>query len=324
MENSNLTASGKNYAAIDIAKLFFALLVVGIHTEPFGFSFILDKGFGIITRMCVPFFFVTSSYLFFLKGKDPLKYVQRIFVLYVVWCIIYLPMNLSSIRKLSPIELIVHYFWQGHDVLWYLLASTIGFLITYALSKVLKPKTVVVLGVIFLFVGCLKSTYAPLVQKITSVNIPDLLGSRNGLFYGFPYYALGLFIAKNEQKASRSTGSAVIGFVVSLCCLAAESAVFLLKFKTTSTVLWLAVFPLTYYLLMILKKTTISLPREYSVLIRKASTLVYVIHPFFLRLFHNFKYLSYFIIVSLSSIVVSALIVFLSGKKYFKWMKILF
>ena len=50
--------------AIDIVKLIFAYLVVAIHTEPFGFSFWLDKGFGIITRLCVPFFFVASRVTF--------------------------------------------------------------------------------------------------------------------------------------------------------------------------------------------------------------------------------------------------------------------
>ena len=46
---------------IDIAKLFMAVLVIGIHTEPFSFNFWLDKGFGIVTRLCVPFFFVSSG-----------------------------------------------------------------------------------------------------------------------------------------------------------------------------------------------------------------------------------------------------------------------
>ncbi len=48
--------SPKNKATIDIVKLIMAFLVVDIHTEPFGGIFWLDKGFGIITRMCVPFF----------------------------------------------------------------------------------------------------------------------------------------------------------------------------------------------------------------------------------------------------------------------------
>ena len=49
-------------SAIDITKLIMAVLVIGIHTEPFHANVWLDRGFGIITRLCLPFFFVASAY----------------------------------------------------------------------------------------------------------------------------------------------------------------------------------------------------------------------------------------------------------------------
>ena len=42
LENAS---SQKSNATIDIVKLIMAFLVVGIHTEPFGGVFWLDKGF---------------------------------------------------------------------------------------------------------------------------------------------------------------------------------------------------------------------------------------------------------------------------------------
>ncbi len=323
MEKS-IIANTKNYnATLDIAKLIFALLVVAIHTEPFGFSFLLDKGLGMITRLCVPFFFVTSSFLFFKKDSEPLKYVKRIFVLYLVWCLLYLSINFESIMGMSLPKLIVHYFWSGHDVLWYLIASIIGFLITYALSRKLKPTIVLIIGIVFLLVGCIKSTYAPLLEKIVSVDIPDLLGSRNGLFYGFPYYALGLFIAKQDLARTYKNFWNFIGFGICLCLLFVESIVFTVIFKTDSTVLWMSVFPMTYYLFMILKHTNINLSYRCSLVIRKTSALVYFIHPFFLRAFSNLSYLVYFFIVSLASILVSLFVIYLSNKRFFKWLQIL-
>ena len=53
MKNENTT--------IDVFKFIFSILVVGIHTEPFGWNIWLDRGFGIITRLCVPFFFVVGG-----------------------------------------------------------------------------------------------------------------------------------------------------------------------------------------------------------------------------------------------------------------------
>lgn len=55
MKNENTT--------IDVFKLLFSILVVGIHTEPFGWNIWLDRGFGIITRLCVPFFFIVGGVL---------------------------------------------------------------------------------------------------------------------------------------------------------------------------------------------------------------------------------------------------------------------
>ena len=310
-EKGTKCLAGQYNATLDIAKLFFALLVVAIHTEPFGFSFLFDKAFGIITRLCVPFFFVTSSYLFFQSQNSPWKYIKRLFTLYLVWCILYLCINFANVKSLSLPELLVHYFWDGHDVLWYLMASIIGFLITYGFSKFFKPKTVLMISTIFLFVGCVKSTYAPLFQRLFSIGIPDLLGSRNGLYYAFPYYALGFFIARQNFLNSPKKRSKYIGFGVCLCLLVVEAVLFTIILKTNATILWLSVLPLTYYLLIILNDTNIPVSYNLSVTIRKTSTLVYVIHPFFLRVFNSFRYFVYFFIVALASVLVSLLIVWL-------------
>ena len=53
--------TNKFNASLDIAKLFFALLVIAIHTEPFGFSFLLDKALGVITRCAL---FLCNEQLF--------------------------------------------------------------------------------------------------------------------------------------------------------------------------------------------------------------------------------------------------------------------
>lgn len=322
-ENS-ISSCKQFYAAIDIAKLIFALFVVAIHTEPFGFSFLLDKGFSIITRMCVPFFFVSSSYLFFNRNGKPVKYAKRLLSLYLVWCMIYLTINLSTIRDMTILEIVSHYFWHGHDVLWYLLASILGFFITYGLSKTLNPKSVLVLGITFLLIGCIKSTYSPLFERLFSINILDFLGSRNGVFYAFPYYALGLVIAKKNLQTVPTKKDCCFGLAVCLCLLIVESAIFLLVFKTENTILWLTVFPLTYYLLILLKQINVTLPYNQAFLIRKLSILIYVIHPFFLRAFKNLNYFAYFFAVSLTTITVSLMIIHLSNKQHFKWLRVLF
>ena len=93
MKNDMIKASDygeMTNAAVDIFKFIMALLVVGIHTEPFSFNPWLDRGFGMLTRLCVPFFFMTSAYFYWINEKGALKYLKRLLILYLVWSVIYI------------------------------------------------------------------------------------------------------------------------------------------------------------------------------------------------------------------------------------------
>ena len=59
----------KQYYSLDLAKFICAVLIIILHTSPFAsYSGILDFGFrSIITVIAVPFFFVSSGFLFFEK-----------------------------------------------------------------------------------------------------------------------------------------------------------------------------------------------------------------------------------------------------------------
>ena len=157
--------------SIDIMKLAMAFLVVSIHTEPFGFNFWLDKSFGLVTRLCVPFFFVASGYFYWLHKKDGWYYFNRISLLYFAWTIIYLPFDLYSgkFSKMSFSELAYKFFWIGNDhALWYLCGSIVGFLIINFLLKIFSTRAVFAISIIFLVIGCMRSTYAPICTKLFS------------------------------------------------------------------------------------------------------------------------------------------------------------
>lgn len=311
--------------AIDITKLIMAYFVVAIHTEPFGFSFWLDKGFGIFTRICVPFFFVASSYFFFLKeNNSPVKYLKRIFTLYFVWSIIYLPWDISELKSLSIGEILIKYFWIGNGhALWYLCGSIVGFSIVYFLSRLMNPSKVFIVSIIFLIIGCVKSTYAPVIESFLHISISDYLGSRNGLFYAFAYYALGLVIAKKENCDNDVQIRNVIGVIVSFIMLALESLMLVWIFKTESTILWISVLPLTYNFFMVVKNLHFSVREETSYFIRKISTLVYVSHCCFMYLLEDLKYGYSFIVVAFLATIFSVIVIFLSRKQQFEWLRVL-
>lgn len=162
-------------ATFDIMKLIMAILVVGIHTEPFGFNIWLDRGFGLFTRFCVPFFFLVSSYFFFIKHPIPIDkhsfihYILRLAILYLVWSIIYLPFDINTFAHMSLLELLKLFLWSGNGhALWFLSAIIIGFIILNIFLKITSNyKFLLFISILFLFYGCLKSSYSPLFTLLT-------------------------------------------------------------------------------------------------------------------------------------------------------------
>jgi len=321
MENAKLDVV-RNNTAIDITKLIMSFLVVAIHTEPFGFSFWLDKGFGIVTRLCVPFFFVASSYFFFSKDRSPLKYIKRIFTLYFIWSLIYLPFDVAEIKTMTALQIIVRYLWVGNGhALWYLCGSLVGFILVYVLSRKVSSHVMLGIGCLLLFIGCMKSTYAPILENIFHVRVCDFLGSRNGLFYSFVYYALGLFIAKRECIYTETRQKYFVKFGICFIALCLESIILVVVFKTQDTILWLSVLPLTYYFFMIIKDTRVLISDDASYFIRKCSTIIYVSHCFFIYIFSDLHYWKAFIVVSSVSVMFSMLVIFLGNVKGLKWLR---
>lgn len=88
----------KEYVMIDYFRIMCAIAVVALHLKPLEdinryADYFLSN---VLTRVCVPYFFVASGY--FLSNKinewSRVKiYVTRILRLYLVYSLIYLPQN---------------------------------------------------------------------------------------------------------------------------------------------------------------------------------------------------------------------------------------
>lgn len=312
------------YTSVDLVKLIMAILVIGIHTEPFGFNFWLDKGFGMITRLCVPFFFVSCAYFCWNQNRA-ISAVKRMGILYIIWSIIYLPYDITILKEYTPTQILRLYFWDGNShALWFLCGSIIGIAIVCILLKYLDYKAVFIISFLFLVIGCFKSSWSPIVYELTSIRLSDTLGCRNGLFYGFPYISMGMYMAKNNKWKEKSMSTLFIGFLASLIALLAESALLVIYFNTNSTILWISVYPLTYFFFSLICKIKMEFNSDISLFIRKISTLIYVSHGLFLILFSKAHYLTYFILVTICTIILSVIIILLSQKKGFRYLKYLY
>lgn len=302
----------KTNGTIDLVKLLMALLVIGIHVEPFKAFPMLDRLFNLVNRTCVPFFFITSSYFFFKGNKSPLIFIKRIILLYVIWSIIYLPFS-------KPLSLF-HLLWFGNEHgLWYLWASVIGFLITYLLAKKLKPNAILVIGFLVLLFGTLKSTWYPLIENI--IQLGNVFGERSGLFYAFPYFALGYYLANREPLELKKASALLFASAI---LLGIETVFFVIFLKTSHTILWLSLYPLSYSLFAIIRQLNIEMAKETSLFLRRISTLLYLSHFLFIYLFSNYEGLALYLLVTVSSFFLSYLIIMLSKTKVFAFLKYLY
>ena len=310
---------------IDITKFVMAILTIGIHTEPFGFNMWLDYGFGIATRFCVPFFFVASSYFFWIKPRKPLTYIKRILSLYVIWSLIYLPFDLPLLKGMAFEKIVWMYFWEGNGhSLWFLWGSVVAFLMVFLLKKVINSRQVFMVSVVFLVIGCMKSTWAPMINRFLPFEVCDFLGSRNGLFYAFPYVAMGMLIAENPECKGDGKAGQWGMLVLSVMCLIVEGCVLVLHYQTPSRILWLSVLPCTYYFFILVKDADFAVSDKVSCFLRKMSTLIYLGHGLFLILFKELETLRYFSAVFIAVSLLAISVIKLSEKKFFGWMKCLY
>lgn len=311
---------------MDILKLIMSILIVGIHTEPFGFNIWLDRGYGIITRLCVPFFFVSSAYFYWSREKGTRAFLKRLFMLYIVWSVIYLPFDFESLSKMRLGQVLYRYLWAGNEhALWYLCAAAIGFAITQLMLRFCKPRTVLIISCLFLLIGCIKSTWSPLTEQVFRIRITDFLGSRNGLFYAFPYTALGMYLAKNQRREKSNTFLLLFGFTISLAMLAIESLLFVVIYKTNTTVMWISVLPLTYFFFRIIKNIDIEIDKGVSLYLRRLSTIIYLSQFLFIYLWDRYTYgFTLFLAVSLSAIIFGMMLMKLAENNKMKFLKILY
>ncbi len=131
-------------------KFVFSIIVIGIHTQPFSYNFILDNAYGLVSRVAVPFFFLSSSYFLFLKydfesidSRVINDFIKRIFLLYLVWTVIYFPIAFnnylrSELNFVDWIRVYVFNFFVNGSFthLWFLPNMIVGLILTVLLLKI--------------------------------------------------------------------------------------------------------------------------------------------------------------------------------------------
>ena len=114
----------RHYELVDVTKFVMAVMVIGIHANS-----IVREGYPILLSFlmgtAVPFFFITSGFLLaehtelnrnaskYVTQQYFFSYVNKIFIFYLCWTILYLPIPLPSILARVRRDGTCPVFWRA-------------------------------------------------------------------------------------------------------------------------------------------------------------------------------------------------------------------
>lgn len=220
-ENEQFIAVTERFHSIDSTRIVAMAFVVAIHTDPFrglgGYGNLVNFVIDSVARFAVPFFFMTSGYLFARKTTDGNatsyvgKQVTALSSLYVLGLLLASPVFLAgalvdegtgsggvvrtAVRELagfvSPLEL----FYYGDSVsviLWFLPALIYSLLLIYGLDRLEVTRYLLPVSLGFHVVGLLASSYGMFLA------VP--IEHRDALFFGFFYTSLGYYVGDSDWR----------------------------------------------------------------------------------------------------------------------------
>lgn len=321
----------QTYGILDVAKFISALLVVAIHCAPLiqisePANFVLVQ---IFARLAVPFFFLTSGWLFFRKinphkgWKDPENvkalghYWKRIAKIYLVWSILYLPLVFLSwyqggFDATTLVRFVRDFLCNGtYYHLWFLPALLLGVPFVYLLYTTLKKRWMLWLSIALYLIGMMINVYGnvlldvPFLGRMIALYTSVFSTSRNGLFFAPVYLVMGIY-AQNFLHGGTYKKQSGLALLISFALYCGEA--FLLRqcgIMHDLTSMYLMLVPTIFFLFIFLMQFSLPQSKWYPQL-RAMSLLTYVSHIYFIFILLNVFQLPN-IIVYLGSILCSCI-----------------
>ena len=350
MSNYSL-AEKKEYFAVDLTKFIVAYLNMSVHFTIFkdvntDFNFWWTQVF---CRVSVPYFFIASGYFSANKLQDKEKilvYLKRIFQMYVLYTLIFLPDLINEYKRErlglveGVLEFLKAFFFTGsYFHLWYFLALMVGVALIYLLINHVKldDKRLLIVTGIFYGIGTLGNAYRnvwrgiPAIENIWTMYESLFMTTRNGIFFSPLLIVLGYLIRKHSAKITyKRYWLYTLGFfaimnveeyfALALTNHAGQSMLFSTPFVVVT------LFLTTCFITASPKLVPI------GIFLRNMSVIVYglhiLIHLWFGPELSGYTYVmegfSYFLMMAKRITIVAAVIVGLSRFKLFSWLRYLY
>lgn len=338
----------EQYNNLDLFKFIFAIVVVMIHTTPIR-DISEDANWYFSNTFCnmaVPFFFVTSGFLFFGKlhglseADEKLrlkKYVLRIIRMYLVWCIIWIPWkalnfyNLGQFTLSDAADYILNViFVSGGDALWYLNALAFSIVLVYFLYKKVGCVPTLIISAMVYIIGVMISSWYNIFGNNYICNLYYTLfkTTDNGLFTGFIYVSVGMIIA--NIKCTNSFISWIMSGML-FAAIVAEAVLIRSCALNRDNVCELITMPIFIYFLFC-GILSIKCKGDKYIYLRNYSTLIYLVHTFIIRSLKlllgvikvNLPYTIMFLTVLTLSLGFAVIIDYMARVKKFGWCRLLY
>jgi surface polysaccharide O-acyltransferase-like enzyme len=300
----------RNYA-IDFMKFFAILAVIVIHTSPFEQTtvfgvdgYYLDFAIDTFSRFSVPFFFISSGYLFARKLMSAntksvyfSRYTSKLIKIFACWFafywlydllvkILFQSFNIQSksgilsyINESINLEVFVYGSSSGYQ-LWYLAALVWSILILFIFMNLNRLNLLLIISLILNGIGLFGQSYSGL------ISLP--FTTRDGLFFGLFYTTLGAVVARHHDIVQRTLGKVNPKVLVGTAVI---SSIFVLVERCITVFIWegeigdyfVFTLPVTLSLFLL----TIIRPEmgkhSFITKIGQESVGIYVIHVFFIK-----------------------------------------
>ena len=338
------TKAGHSLELADLMKFAASIMIFVMHMEvlrDFGNMYLYQE---VLSRWGVPFFFVSSSYFLFRRGKngniareDLIKYIKRIALLYLVWFIINLPYTVY--KRLIENGITEPMTWVNFVKAgllsstffgsWYLASSVFSAWMTYMLSK--KLRTWNVLQIAFpLYLLCAVSSVYYGAMPTAFKNVLDSLYFPLNLLNGCVFFAIGKWIAENEEKLMNrlSVPLCVTGFIAGYLVFGFEVWLGTHFSMLRTTDAGLGLIPVAFFLFVLCLKSRAVIPNHLQ--LRKLSTVIYCcqgdivcVWGFMRQVMHIQSYLVLFAVALPLLICFCVCVMLLQKKTTWKWCKYL-
>lgn len=203
------------YPAVDIAKFFFSVCIVVLHTEVYRifshqFPYYLEKG---VLRLAVPFFFCTSGFFIckklYLSEEQAYKDIIKRYIIRLLLPLMFfefINIILESIKMMMQgitpqgivLDIVKHICFYPYGALWYIQASIVGIILAYPFIKRKKINLALMISGICYIFALLANNYYFLTERYIFMKdcideyLNLFISARNGVFVGFFMLCLGI------------------------------------------------------------------------------------------------------------------------------------